>query len=90
MGTSTIPYIKQINNEEQVMDEKSQSQKWIEEYFKESWKEIETDIDFSKYKPIKTSNSLHIYEERYIIDDKTYRLLYAIGCDGGPSIEVLL
>ncbi len=42
---------------------------WIEKYFNESWKEIETDIDFSKYEPISTSNSFHIYEERYEIDE---------------------
>lgn len=70
------------------MDEKT-TQKWIEKYFKETWKEVETDIDFSKYKPISTSNSLHIYEERYKIDNKTYRLLYAIGYDVEPLIEVL-
>lgn len=63
---------------------------WIEKYFSETWKEIETNIDFSKYEPISTSSSLHIYEERYEIDGKTYRLLYAIGYDGEPSIEVLL
>ena len=62
----------------------------MEEYFKEDWKEIETDIDFSKYEPISTSNSLHIYEERYEIDGKTYRLLYAIGYNEEPLIEELL
>ncbi len=65
------------------------TEEWIKEYFKETWKEIETDIDFSKYEPISTSSSLHIYEERYEIDGKTYRLLYAIGYDGEPLIEVL-
>ena len=71
------------------MDGKTPTQKWIEEYFKETWKEVETNIDFSKYEPISTSNSLHIYEKRYEIDGDTYRLLYAIGYDGKPSIEVL-
>ncbi len=65
-------------------------EEFIKEYFKETWEEIETDIDFSKYDPISTSNSLHIYEERYEIDDKIYRLLYAIGYKEEPSIEVLL
>jgi len=54
------------------------------------WVEAETDIDFSKYEPISMSNSLHIYEERYEIDGKTYRLLYAIGYEGNPLIEILL
>ena len=57
---------------------------------KEIWKEIETNIDFSKHEPISTSSSLHIYEERYEINEETYRLLYAIGYDGNPLIEVLL
>ena len=63
---------------------------WIKEYFKETWKEVQTDIDFSKYKPFKTSNSLHIYEERYEIDGETYRLLYAIEYDEDPIVEILV
>ena len=63
---------------------------WIEKYFSEAWKEIETDIDFSKYKPISTSESLHIYEERYEIDGEKYRLLYPIGYNGEPSIGILM
>jgi hypothetical protein len=63
---------------------------WINEYFNENWKEIGTDIDFSKYKPISTSNSLHSYEERYEIDGKIYRLLYMIDSKVEPLIEVLL
>lgn len=59
-------------------------------YFSETWKEIDSDIDFSKHKPISTSSSLHIYEERYEIDGKKYRLLYALGYNGKPSIEVLM
>ena len=62
---------------------------WIEKYFSETWKEIETDIDFSKFEPISTSSSLHIFEELYEIDGKKYRLLYTIGFDGEPSIEIL-
>lgn len=65
-------------------------EEWIKKYFNETWKKIDTDIDFSKYEPISTSNSLHIYEERYEIDGKKYRLLYAIGYDNEPSIEVLI
>jgi len=66
------------------------TEEWIKEYFKETWKEIETDIDFSIYEPISKRNSLHIYEERYEIEGKTYRLLYAIGYEGEPLVEVLL
>lgn len=65
-------------------------QKWIKKYFSENWNEIETDIDFTKYEPISTNSSLHVWEERYEIDGKKYRLLYEIGYEGGPSIEVLI
>lgn len=63
---------------------------WIKKYFSETWEQIETDIDFSNYEPISTSNSLHICEERYEIDGKKYRLLYGIGYEGKPSIEILV
>ncbi len=65
-------------------------EEWIKEYFKETWKKTKTDIDFSKHEPVSTSNSLHIYEERYEIDGKLYRLLYLIGHEEEPSIEELL
>ena len=64
-------------------------QKWIKEYFKETWKKSENDIDFSKYEPISTSSSLHIYEERFLIDGRTYRLLYAIDSKE-PLVEILV
>ena len=43
---------------------------WIEKYFSEQWKEVDVDIDFSVHEPISTSNSLHIFEERYEIENK--------------------
>lgn len=58
--------------------------------FDGTWKEITTDIDFSIHAPISVSNSLHIHEERYEINGKKYRLLYAIGCKGDPYIEILV
>lgn len=54
---------------------------WIEKYFSESWEDIQTDIDFSKYEPISISSSLHICEKRYVIDSDTYRLLSVIDSD---------
>jgi hypothetical protein len=52
------------------------------------WEEVEeTDIDFDSLEPISTSNSLHIYSEEYDVDDYKYRLLYAIGHEGEPTIE---
>ena len=63
---------------------------WLNNYFKEQWVVVENNtIDFEKHEPISTSNSLHIYEERYCIDGDTYRLLYLIGDSSEPSIEKL-
>lgn len=56
----------------------------------ETWEEIQTDIDFSKYKPTETGSSLHIYEERYEIDGKKYRLFFAIGNDSDPLVELMV
>ena len=61
---------------------------WIEKYFSESWEDIQTDIDFSKYESVKTSNSLHVHEVRYDIDGEKYRLLYAIGHEE-PLVQIL-
>lgn len=69
---------------------KSTTRAWIESYFSENWVPIKTDIDFKQYKPISTSDSLHITEERYIVDGDTYRLLYAIGYTGNPDVEILI
>ena len=69
---------------------KSTTRAWIESYFSENWVPIKTDIDFKQYKPINTSDSLHITEERYIVDGDTYRLLYAIGYTGNPDVEILI
>lgn len=57
---------------------------------KETWEEIETNIDFCKYRPISTGGSLHIYEERYCVNGKTYRLLYPIGYEAAPIVQILL
>lgn len=68
---------------------KTTFENWFDEFFKESWIEIETDIDFTNLVPISTNSSLHIYEERYIIDNKIYRLLYSIDNDN-PIVEILI
>lgn len=62
----------------------------VKKHFTDNWKQIDTDIDFSNYDPISTSNSLHIYEERYEIEGKFYRLLYPIGYNESPLIELLV
>jgi hypothetical protein len=49
------------------------------------WNITVTDIDFSKYEPISTSHSLHIFEEIYEIDGVLYRLIYEIG-DSEPMM----
>lgn len=49
---------------------------------KEKWVEInDCTIDFSKLKPFCMSDSLHISEERYHVNNVEYRLLYEIGSD---------
>jgi hypothetical protein len=63
---------------------------WVNTYFSEQWEDIETDIDFSKYKPISSKNSLHIHEDRYLINNKKYRLLYEIGNTENPHIQILI
>ena len=63
---------------------------WIKQYFNEEWEDIDTDIDFTKHKPIKISNSLHIHEEQYKIDNNTYKLLYAIGSNTEPLVKILI
>jgi hypothetical protein len=63
---------------------------WIERWTSQTWEPIETDIDFSQHTPIATS-SLHIHEDRYEIEGRTYRLLYPISDSGAePLIEILL
>jgi hypothetical protein len=64
---------------------------WIEKHFSEQWTDVENClIDFTKYKPISTSDSLHIYEERYKIENKEYRLLYIISdLQSKPLIQTL-
>jgi hypothetical protein len=61
----------------------------------ENWVEVEDAVEIrrriyeDKLVPFDSSNSLHISEDRYIIDGATYRLLYAIGYEGEPDVERL-
>jgi hypothetical protein len=57
----------------------------------EVWEECSPNIQILTFdkEPIDTSDSLHIYEEKYEIDGEIYRLLYTIGDDGPPTIEKL-
>ena len=52
-------------------------------------KNIETDIDFSKHKPI-TTYGTHILEEVYNIDGERYRLLFQIGNYDNPIVQILI
>jgi hypothetical protein len=64
---------------------------WIEKRFSETWEPIETNINFESHFPISKAFSLHVYEERYNIEGKTYRLLYPIDDkEAEPLIEILL
>ena len=67
-----------------------ETREWIKKYFKEQWVEVQDcDIDFSKHEPINNGGSLHIHEERYHIGENVYRLLYVIGEDSDPIVEIL-
>lgn len=62
----------------------------------EKWVEVEDSIAITKriyedkLTPFHSGNSLHISEDRYLIDGITYRLLYAIGYGGEPDVEQLI
>lgn len=60
--------------------------KWIDIDDGES---ILTKIYEDKILPFFTTDSLHIIEERYEIDDVIYRLLSGIGHSGNPSVQRL-
>ena len=64
--------------------------KFIEKYFNEQWIEIDCNVDFTQLKPFKTASSLHVYEERYEVNNETYRLLYCIGDETAPMVEILM
>jgi hypothetical protein len=52
------------------------------------WETVEdTDIDFDSLEPVRIGDSLHLYSEEYEVEGYTYRLIYAIGYDGEPTIE---
>jgi hypothetical protein len=58
----------------------------------EIWEECNSNIQILTFdkEPIDTSNSLHIYEEKYEIDGETYRLLYSISNPNSPpTVEKL-
>ena len=61
---------------------------WFDTFFSETWKNIQTDIDFSKYEPFKISSNFHVCEKRYKISGETYRLLYTLDSNV-PLIEIL-
>lgn len=62
----------------------------------EKWVEVEDAVEIrrrvyeDKLVPIDSRNSLHITEDRYVIDGITYRLLHGIGYEGEPDIEKLV
>ena len=75
----------------EIKEEISDSmKKWILEYFKDEWVEINTEINFDQYEPIDISSSLHIIQYTYDINDNKYRLSYSIDdLDANPLIEIL-
>lgn len=79
-----------MDNEQLLEKYKRTLKKEVVEIETETWEEIQTDIDFSKHTPTETGSSLHVYEERYEIDGKKYRLFFAIGSDSEPLIEFMV
>lgn len=58
----------------------------------EIWEPCSSNIQILTFdkEPTETSNSLHIYEEKYVIDGETYRLLYSISDPNSPpTVEKL-
>lgn len=62
---------------------------YLRDNFKEIWEDCEYDIDFSKYTPITSSNSLHVNSYIYEINNDKYRATYAIGNDTDKLVEKL-
>ena len=63
----------------------------INKQTEKNWVVVTPNIDFSKEKPIKTSNSLHIYEEIFEINGNTYKLSHVINNENSkPLIEILI
>jgi hypothetical protein len=62
---------------------------WINN--REVWEECSSNIQILTFdkEPIETNSSLHIYEEKYLVDGETYRLLYTIGDNSPPTVEKL-
>lgn len=63
----------------------------------EVWERVENPIPIrqrvyeDKLVPFESHDSLHIIEDRYLIDGETYRFISAIGFNGGePEIEKLI
>ena len=60
--------------------------------FVKNWEPCSTNIQILTFdkEPTETNNSLHIYEEKYVIDGETYRLLYSINDPNSPpTVEKL-
>lgn len=83
-------YLNGCANVSEYLDAHPSIKEYLEELNHEQWIDIESDIDFSKETPFDTSNSLHIYCEKYFIDNETYQLIYCIGSDNKPTIQKLI
>lgn len=69
---------------------KAPIQQWLEILNKEEYQRIFKLCKATK--PIKTNSSLHVHEEQYLIENRNYRIFYAIGDDEEdlhPLIEML-
>ncbi len=82
----------ELDSEDEVLENKTDLSfldKWFE------WEDINDQstieivlAEAKRMEPIHTTNSLHIYEEQYNIDGETYKLIYAIGYDSEPTVQL--
>ncbi len=98
LGISKQKVLKERSEREKYEDTTKVVKSFIEDWVKRygEWEQIE--YDSPEYQDIlnktqdmdalSTTNSMHIYEQQFLIDGKTYRVLSAIGSDANPSIEI--
>ena len=61
----------------------------VKEIQSKIWTPVDIEIDFNLFTPFDVRSSLHLLEERYNIEGKVYRLLYAVGIDD-IQVELLI
>ena len=82
----------ELDPEDEIVETKPDLS-FLDKWF-ENWEDVDESMvdiildEAKKMEPIYTSNSLHLYEEQYNIDGETYKLIYAIGDDSEPNVQI--